>query len=221
MKFIYCIGFVFIGFVIYLWAKDSGKSTSCKGNIVKDTTVTFKPEVNMALLRSKAQAAKAFCNKRDFNTKFCLLIDMSLHSGLKRFFVWDLKGDSIMHRFMVAHGCCDSPWSYAFTKDDPGFSNTDGSHCSSLGKYRLGKRAYSEWGVGIKYIMHGLESSNSNAESRLIVFHSWDEITDDEIYPDGTVEGWGCPTLSNNSFKIVDPMIKASKKPVLMWIYKD
>jgi hypothetical protein len=210
-----------MGFVVYLWTNDPKEKIVANETFVKDTSVTIKPEVDKARLKLKAKAAKAFCNKRGFNNQFCLLIDMSLHSGLKRFFVWDLKGDSVMHRFMVAHGCCDAPWSYADTKDSPGFSNKDGSHCSSLGKYSLGKRAVSEWGVGIKYIMRGLESTNNNAESRLIVFHSWDQITDEEVYPDGTVEGWGCPTLSNNSFKVVDPMIKASKKPVLMWIYKE
>lgn len=221
MKFFYCIGFVFIGYMVYVWTKDPTKPISQNKDYVKDTSVTVRPEVDMARLKQKAKTAKAFCTKKGFNNRFCILIDMSLHSGLKRFFVWDLKGDSILHRFMVAHGCCDAPWSYAQTKDAPGFSNVDGSHCSSLGKYSLGKRAYSEWGVGIKYIMNGLESSNSNAKDRLIVFHSWDQITDEEIYPEGTVEGWGCPTISNNSFKLIDPMIKGSAKPVLMWIYKD
>lgn len=221
MKFVYSIGFVFIGSVIYLWAKENEAPVAKNIDIIRDTTVTRKPEVNMNRLKQKAKAAKVYCNKKRFNDRICILIDMSLHSGLKRFFVWDLKADTLLYKFMVAHGCCDSPWSYSNTKDNPGFSNKDGSHCSSLGKYSLGKRASSEWGVGIKYIMRGLEPTNNNAESRLIVFHSWDQITDHEIYPEGTVEGWGCPTISNASFKIIDPLIKGSSRPVLMWIYKD
>lgn len=221
MKLFYYIGFALIGYVVYLYAKSEVSTVSKDKRFVKDTGITVKPEVNMVRLKQKAKVAKAFCAKKGFNNKFCVLIDMSLHSGLKRFFVWDLKGDSIMHRFLVAHGCCDGPWSYADSKDSPVFSNVDGSHCSSLGKYSLGERGASEWGVGVKYVMNGLESSNSNAKSRIIVFHSWDQIGDDEVYPQGSVEGWGCPTISNNSFKLVDPMIKASKKPVLMWIYKD
>lgn len=191
-------------------------------NVNNDTlNLTPKPEINKTRLFDKAKQALAYCKKKNINTKFCILIDMSLHSGVKRFCVWDFKGDSATYVFMVAHGCCDNQWSADQSKDKPSFSNIDGSHCSSLGKYALGKRAYSEWGVGVKYIMHGLEASNTNAKDRLIVFHSWELITDEEVYPQGTVEGWGCPTISNNSFKLVDPMIKASAKPVLMWIYKD
>ena len=64
-----------------------------------------------------------------------------------------------------------------------------------------------------------LPISNSNALKRFIVFHSWEVVSDEEVYPNGTPEGWGCPTISNNSFRIVDPLLKSSSKPVLMWIY--
>jgi hypothetical protein len=46
-------------------------------------------------------------------------------------------------------------------------------------------------------------------------------VSDKEIYPDGTPEGWGCPTISNNSMKITDLLLKSTEKPVLMWIYKE
>jgi hypothetical protein len=144
---------------------------------------------------------------------------MRLHSGVKRFFVWDFKKDTITHSFLVGHGCGDNPWSLDFSKDKPTFSNKDGSHCSALGKYKLGERGYSDWGVHIKYLMHGLDATNSNALARTIVFHSWDKVTDEEVYPAGTVEGWGCPTVSNNSMQLIDPKLKASEKAVLMWIY--
>src|ERR1041385_8208725 len=100
MKFFYCIGFVLMGYVVYLWTNDPKKQIILSEEFVKDTSVTVKPEVDMMRLKQKAKTAKAFCIKRGFNDRFCLLIDMSLHSGLKRFFVWDLKGDSVMHRFM-------------------------------------------------------------------------------------------------------------------------
>jgi hypothetical protein len=145
---------------------------------------------------------------------------MSLHSGVKRFIVWDFKKDTVTNSFLVGHGCCKQPWSKDATKENPTFSNVDGSHCSSLGKYKIGERAYSDWGVNIKYVLHGLEPSNSNALKRFIVFHSWEVVSDEEVYPNGTPEGWGCPTISNNSFKWIDPMLKSSSKPVLMWIYE-
>ena len=179
-----------------------------------------RPSLNIQATKNKAQEALAYCKSKNFNTDFCILIDMSLHSGVNRFLVWDFKGDSIMHRFLVGHGCGDSPWSSDQSKENPVFSNEDNSHCSSLGKYKIGERGYSNWGVNLKYVLHGLESSNSNALKRVIVFHSWDVISDEEVYPAGTPEGWGCPAVSNNSFRIVDPLLRASTKPVLMWMYK-
>jgi hypothetical protein len=171
--------------------------------------------------KQKADEALAYCKANKFNTDFCILIDMRVHSGLKRFFVWDFNKDTITHSFLVSHGCGSNPWATDYTKENPVFSNEDGSHCSSLGKYKIGQRAYSNWGVHIKYVLHGLEKTNSNALARYIVFHSWEETPNEEIFPDGTPEGWGCPTLSNENFQLIDPILKKSEKPVLMWIYND
>lgn len=182
-------------------------------------TISPVPKVNIEKTRTKANEALTFCANKNFNTDFCILIDMRLHSGVKRFFVWDFRKDTIVESFLVGHGCGDNPWSYDLSKEKPTFSNKDGSHCSSLGKYKLGERGYSNWGVHVKYLMHGLEATNSNALARTIVFHSWEDVTDEEIYPKGTVEGWGCPTISNNNMNRIDPQLKASGKPVLMWIY--
>jgi len=178
------------------------------------------PSINIESTRIKAKQALQFCKSKNFNQDFCILIDMSLHSGVKRFIVWDFKKNKISNSFLVGHGCGNNPWNNDLSKDNPKFSNTDGSHCSSLGKYKIGQRAHSDWGVNIKYVLHGLESTNSNAFKRFIVFHSWEVVTDKEVYPNGTPEGWGCPTISNKSFKIIDPLIKSSTKPVLMWTYK-
>lgn len=208
MKLLYTILFVF-----------SASLIGCNNPVAKNTLIE-NPTINITQTKTKAKLAFEFCKTRHFNTDFCILIDMSLHSGLKRFLVWDFKKDTIGNSFLVGHGCGDNPWNNDFSKDNPKFSNTDGSHCSSLGKYKIGERAHSDWGVHVKYVLHGLESTNSNAFKRFIVFHSWEVISDKEVYPDGTPEGWGCPTISDNSFKIIDPLLKSSAKPVLMWIYK-
>lgn len=190
------------------------------GNTVTKNNETRPSKNNIANTRIKANEALTFCKTQNFNTSFCILIDMSIHSGFKRFFIWDFEKDTVSNSFLVGHGCCENPWSFDLSKDKPTFSNKDGSHCSALGKYKIGVRGYSDWGINVKYLMHGLESTNNNALSRTIVFHSWDLVSDEEIYPDGTPEGWGCPTISNNSMKIVDPKLKSSHKSVLMWIYK-
>ncbi len=171
------------------------------------------------LIKAKATDAYRFCKSKRMNEDFCVLIDMQIHSGKKRFFVWNFKKDTIVYSFLVGHGCCDNPWSRDLSKNKPKFSNDEGSHCSSLGKFKIGSRGYSSWGIKVKYLLHGLEPSNSNALQRAIVFHSWEFVADEEVYPKGTPEGWGCPTISNGSFKIIDPLLKRSSRPVLMWIF--
>lgn len=181
--------------------------------------VEKKPGADFSKTKMKAEEALEFCTSGKFNTDFCILIDMSLHSGINRFFVWDFKTNSISKQYLVGHGCGSNSWSKDDSKSNPGFSNEDGSHLSALGKYKLEGRGYSDWGIHIKYLMHGLEDTNSNALKRFIVFHSWDKMSDEETFPEGSPEGWGCPTVSNNAMKEIDPMIQKSGKPVLMWIY--
>ena len=173
---------------------------------------------DMVKLKSLASDAKLFCNRNNFNTDFYLLIDMSIHSGLKRFFIWDMEGDSISYSFMVSHGCGDNPWGRDLSKEKAVTSNIDGSHCSSIGKYKVGTRGYSNWGININYVLHGLESTNNNAFNRQIVLHSWEMVKDSETYPSGTPEGWGCPAISNNSMRILDTKLRNSEKKVLLWI---
>jgi len=177
------------------------------------------PPLDVELLKEKANQARTFCQKKQLNTDFCILIQIDRHSGLERFFVYDLKNDSIMHRFLVAHGCCAYAWSETFSKEKPTLSNQEGSHCTSLGKYKIGARRKSEWGVKIKYLLHGLEKSNDQALLRQIVLHSWERIADQEVFPEGTVEGWGCPAISNQAFLTIDPLLHHSKTPVLLWIF--
>ncbi len=105
-------------------------------------------------------------------------------------------------------------------KKKPVFSNTDNSHCTSLGKYKIGARGYSQWGIRVNYLLHGLESTNSNALSREIVLHSWEDIPDETLYPRGTPEGWGCPAVSNVMLKKVDGILRNKRAPVLLWIYQ-
>jgi hypothetical protein len=72
--------------------------------------------------------------------------------------------------------------------------------------------------VNVKYLLHGQDATNNNATKRAIVFHSWEKITDEEIYPKGTIEGWGCPAISNRAMIQMDKLIQHSNKKVLMWI---
>lgn len=175
--------------------------------------------INYASFKDRAQAAGAYCKRYKMDTDICLLADMSVHSGKERFVIWDFKKDTIIASGKVSHGCGDQPWGKDHSRDKPVFSNTPDSHCSALGKYKIGTRGYSQWGIHVKYLMHGLETTNDHALSREIVLHGWDAITDEVIYPEGTPEGWGCPAVSNRFMTTLDGVLKDRKKPVLLWIY--
>ena len=168
---------------------------------------------------TKIEEAKTFCQVNNLNADFAILIDMSIHSGKDRLFMVNLKSDSIINKGLCSHGCCQSEWGSDMTADQPTFSNVHESHCSSKGKYKIGKRGYSSWGINVNYKLHGLEESNSNAYDRLIVLHSWSEVPNHELYPDGTPEGWGCPAVSNDLMRAIDKLIQAQNAPMLLWIY--
>jgi len=167
---------------------------------------------------AKHTEALAYCKEKKFSEEYYFLLDMSVHSGKNRFYVYDFKQNKIIDQNLVTHGSCDIPTNYADKWDKARYSNTDGSHCTSLGKYKIGKRDYSSWGIKVKYWLHGLDASNSNAVARVVVLHSWDAVADAEVYPNVSPLSWGCPAVSDNFMKKLDTKLQAAKKPVLLWI---
>lgn len=211
-------------FLVIIFSSCQNESKNVTDNTISEnekTSEIIKPELDLIKTKKKAEEALAFCKSKKMNTDFCILIDMSLHSGLSRFIIWDFKEQKISNKYLVGHGCGSNSWSSDESKDNPKFSNEDGSHLSALGKYQLGERGRSDWGINVKYLMHGLEETNNNALKRFIVFHSWNLMSDKEVYPKGSPEGWGCPTISNNAMRELDPIIQKSGKPLLMWIYNE
>jgi hypothetical protein len=170
-------------------------------------------------LKKKSIEALAFCKQNNFNTDFCILIDLKEHSGKKRACLWSFKKDSVLLKGMCSHGCGNKPWGETSTKDCAVFSNVPESHCSSLGKYKVSKRGYSSWGINVNYQLIGLDPTNSNALKRLIVLHSWADVPAEEVFPSGVPEGWGCPAVSNVFMKELDTKLRNAEKPVLLWTY--
>ncbi len=168
-------------------------------------------------LSQKGAEAQTFCKKNNLNTDFCFLIDLSIHSGKNRFYVYDLSTKKVIASGLVCHGIGKNS-----TYAKPVYSNEIGSNCTSIGKYKLGKRAWSNWGINIHYKMHGLEKSNSNAAIRNVVLHSYDQVSEKEIYPNYLPLGWslGCPVIANDLMKKIDSLLKKTKKPTLLWIYE-
>lgn len=131
-------------------------------------------------------------------------------------FVWDFNKKKVVDSGLCAHGAGKES-----TAEVPVFSNIPDSNYSSLGKYKLGRRSYSNWGIHVHYKMHGLEKTNDNAFKRIIVLHSHTPVPSKEIYPEHMKMGWsqGCPVISNQLMTALDKRLKASREPVLLWIY--
>lgn len=138
-----------------------------------------------------------------YNKDYCLLVDFSRHSGKKRMFLYNLKTKHIEKSILVAHGdgCGQQDGTPA------SFSNLVGSNCSSLGFSVLGNRAYSNWGIHIKYWLEGLEPTNNNMRKRVVVMHSWSGIPYEETYPTPITQSQGCFTISNDSLRFLDSFI--------------
>lgn len=167
---------------------------------------------------AKHQEALIFCKENNFNTDYYFLVDLSVHPGKNRFFIYDFATKKIIDENLVTHGSCDQLDENPAKWEKAKFSNATNSHCSMKGKFKIGKRDYSSWGINVKYWLHGLEKTNNNAVNRVVVLHSWDAVSDTEVYPEVSPLSWGCPAVSNDFMSQLDAKLKLTKKPVLLWI---
>jgi hypothetical protein len=167
---------------------------------------------------SQHKEALTYCKDNDFNTDYYFLIDLSVHPGKNRFFIYDFATKKITDEKLVTHGSCDQFTENKEKWEKAKFSNKINSHCSMKGKFKIGKRDYSSWGIKVKYWLHGLEDTNNNAMNRVVVLHSWDAVANEEIYPQVSPLSWGCPAVSNEFMWVLDAKLKLTKKPVLLWI---
>jgi hypothetical protein len=162
--------------------------------------------------RNIAFTARQFCSAHSFNTKICFLIDMSIESGRARFFVYDMRADSVLITGLVTHGRCSQNWLTGRK-----YGNTVGCGCTSLGKYRIGNSYSGKFGLAYK--LYGLDSSNSNAYNRFVVLHSMQCVPENEVSPYPICQSDGCPTVSPGFLKELAAVIDAGNHPVLLWIY--
>ena len=137
---------------------------------------------------------------------------MTLPSGQNRFFVYNVAKDSVQISGLVTHGRCNEMW-----LEGRKYSNVPGCGCSSLGKYKVGYSYNGTFGLAFK--LYGLDTTNYNAFKRYVVLHSHECVPEREVQ-DEICQSDGCPTVSPNFLKELQPILDKSSKPVLLWIFQ-
>lgn len=151
-------------------------------------------------------------NPNTYDDHIAFLLDMHIPSQQFRFFVVDLKADTIITRGLVAHGA----GSETGKQDSLQFSNIPNSYMTSLGNYKIG---YSYAGTfGKSYKLYGLDSTNSKAFDRLVVLHRYQCVPDSEqSFPICT--SLGCAMVSPAFFEQLNALLMKQRKAVVLRIY--
>lgn len=119
------------------------------------------------------------------------IADMTQPSTAKRLYVIDLERRTLLLRTYVAHGQRSGDLMAEH------FSNTNGSHQTSLGLYRVGVQITSPK-HGPALLLHGLERGlNDQALAREVIIHGADYVSEAFIRQHGRLgRSWGCPAVS-------------------------
>lgn len=215
-KVIFITAFVVLpaitAFGYFFWYKPKFRDNSSEKGLSIPGNRTFDSKEVIPRLKLKAALAKEYVKKHSFNLTHCFLLDMKIPSGKNRFFVYDLKKDSVAFAGLVTHGSGSEEGA-----DELNFSNQPNSYCTSLGKYKIGK-SYNGY-FGCSYKLHGLDTTNSKAFDRFVVLHSHACVPNDEVFPRKICVSLGCPTVSPLFLQKLKAYLDESKQPVLLWIY--
>lgn len=186
-------------------------------NIATATISTFKyaaPSFEMSSEMMKVKnsrlSLKDYAFKNKCNQQYAFIIDMHIPSYKKRFFVYDIKKDSLLASGFVAHGTGSETF-----RGELVFSNVPDSRCTSLGKYKIGT---SYKGIyGFSYRLQGLDSTNNNAMKRAIVLHGNSCVPDKETDEYPICFSYGCAMVSTNFLQQLKGYIsRQGKTPILL-----
>jgi hypothetical protein len=179
---------------------------------VQGPLVSLREQIlaNSSVPQKALDNAFAYYNKNQSvirNKKYISIFDIGQHSGQRRLYLINVETGAVqsMH---VAHGSgSDSNHDGVATT----FSNTSGSHMSSLGFMLTAETYNGKHGESLR--LDGLESRNSNVRARAIVVHSASYV-DPNLSKMGRSQG--CPAVSLANIK--DFMAK-TKNGSLYYIY--
>ncbi len=170
-------------------------------------TTTYSVET----LKRKIDKIKKFAAENNYDTAVAFFVDMRVKSGKDRFLVVNLAHNTILKKGLVAHGKGNEKFTF-----DRKFSNGEGSNCTSLGIYKIGKPYAGSF--GLSYKLYGLNNSNSHAAKRYVVLHAMGSIPAAESkWPIAQTEG--CPAVAPSFLAELAPIIDNSHKSILLYIY--
>ena len=136
------------------------------------------------------------------NDQVITIADLTLPSNKKRLFVFDVKHYKLLFATYVAHGKNSGLDKALF------FSNEPESNKSSVGFYTTLGTYSGVHGYSMKLAGHEM-GFNNNAESRDIVVHSADYVSESVAKSQGYIgRSLGCPALSPKIYKEVINRIK-------------
>ena len=155
-------------------------------------------------LHEKADELKGFCVEHGYNTDYGVLVDFGRFSLQKRLYVYDFNKNDVVMMSLSGHGSGGNS-----TILRPDFSNAHGSHCSSLGHYKIGRHRHMyNRPVVPAFELVGLDKTNSNALARGILIH-----------PSVGPLSWGCVTLPVVRYHQLSEFLKTQTN-MIMWVYE-
>ena len=215
MKPKYWILLLIFTFTTYVSIKNAAhfiKTYNNLGNQGIAESTFLRSDSENKILKKLGKKAKAFAIENNYNNSYCFLVNMQLHSGKKRFFIYDLAHDRIVDSGMVSHGSCNNVF-----LSEVRFSNENGYGCTSEGRYLVGHKYKGRFGNAYK--LKGLDATNNNAFRRFVVLHSYTCVPDTETYPLPICNSLGCTMVSNNFLQKLSTIIDQSTKPILLFVF--
>ncbi|MEK7357521.1 MAG: murein L,D-transpeptidase catalytic domain family protein [Bdellovibrionota bacterium] len=119
-------------------------------------------------------------------TKVMTVIDFSLKSSLRRFFIVDMVTGAVWST-NSAHGKGSDTNNDGFAE---AFGNVPNSRMSSLGAYITAETYSGNYGYSLR--LDGVSSTNSNARARAIVIHGAYYVSTAAVQ---SGRSWGCPSV--------------------------
>lgn len=172
---------------------------------LSSSLIKAAPSLNNKVLSTALSAMQCALSNGADPAKRLAVIDFSLPSSEKRLWIFDLDSKQLVLHDFVAHGNRSGD-NFATS-----FSNTNGSHQSSIGLFRTAESYQGKHGYSLR--MDGLEPGiNDRARERAIVIHPADYVNPAWIPRQGRIgRSQGCPAVRPEIARTVVDKLKGGQ----------